>query len=411
MDSKNDKDNRKNSFQDFLKKEEVEVVVNRALGPSTRIINHHVRIYSTEKLGFLGDYRNLIVTVQRDGNIEKEICTFFLKTVPYDIEEQASLIEECRAFYKETNFYKLIMPELVHGLKDKSWLAECYLVKNDLLIFEDLKFRNFSIKDVHLDLPVLKSGLTALAKLHASTLLAEKRLGKSLGEIYSDQLQECLFVRDSKFNEWVCTSVNVLVAIAKQLKLDHACISKVCDRIFELIKPSKTRRNVICHGDCKSYNLLFDDSQPIPKCVLVDFQLVRYVPAMADVLQMIYLTTRRKFRDENEKLLLKHYHEVFREFVRDHDEEIDVPIFSDILQEYEEMRAVGLITSALYSPLNLMDKTLCADLTKDSDGFAKLVFETQDDFVLDLMEKDTFYKDVLIEIVNEIVQRSKQFLK
>lgn len=398
-------------FKDPITKQDVETVVERALGSQAKVINYHVRTFSDEKLGFLGAHRKLVVTIQNKGIIDKEIHAFFLKSVPYDIEVQASVIEDCGAFYKETNFYKKILPELLKSVKDNSWIAECYLVKTDALVFEDLKSRNFSLREKILDVTSLQSALSALAKLHTSSILAEKRLGRELNELYPDLFRESLFVRGHAFERWIVNSTKVAVAVAKSLGLDHTNIPKMVDRIFEMAVASKSKRNVVCHGDVKSYNLMFDDSLPMPNCILVDFQLVRYVPAMTDVLQLIYLNTMsRAFREENEEELLRHYHEVLCETLRDNDKEIELVSFKEILQEYEEFRLFGLVTTTLYSPINLMEGKLCADLTKDSDGFTNLMFGDRVDMTFKMMHDDPLYRSRITEIITELVQRSKKLL-
>ena len=266
-----DKSNTKRTrpYQDPVNADDVKEIIKRAFGPTVKILNHHVRIFSEEKLGFMGSYRHLVVTIQRPGTTERDLATFFLKAIPHDIEEQALLIQESNAFYKEINFYKRIMPDLMSSVKDKAWIAQCYLIKDDVMAFEDLKTRNFVLKDKHLDAPALKAALTGLAKLHASPILAEKRLGKTFLELYPELFKESLFVREGRFYDWFRTSVDVIVAVAKQLRVDHECVGKVCDKVYKMVLPSTKWQNVICHVDVKSYNFFFDDSvEPVPRCVL-----------------------------------------------------------------------------------------------------------------------------------------------
>lgn len=394
-----------------ISKRDVEVVIERALGPEPKVVNYHVKPYSEEKLGFLGAHYHLSITVKKEDSLDKELKTFFLKCVPHDIESLASTIEDCGAFHKEINFYEKILPELLKSFKDKSWVAECYLVKKDALVFEDLKSRNFSIKGKVLETLILQSGLSGLAKLHASSILAEKRLGKKLNELHPDLLQESLFVRGKKFEQWIINGTKVAVAVAKSIGLDYSNIPKVIDKIFDLAVASKKRRNVVCHGDAKSFNLMFDDSKPTPNCILVDFQLVRYVPAVTDLLQMLYLNiSSRKFRDENEEDLLRHYHEIFCETLRDNDQEIELPSFKEILQEYEELRLFGLVTAVLYFPILLIDGKLCADLTKDADGFANIMFGDRVDMTLKMMRDNPLYNSQISDIITELVQRSNKLL-
>ena len=399
-------------FKDPVNEDEVKVVVKNALGPSVTLVNYSIKSYSVERLGFLGSHRQLIVTTRRQGSsAENEIHTFFVKSIPYDNEAQTLLIQENKIFYSETNVYKHILPLLTDRAKSKPYTAQCYLVKDDAIVFEDLKARNFSLKDKFLDVPDLRSVLTALGNFHASSILVERQLGKTFKELYPDLFQERMFVKRGQFYKWFSAGTDLLVAVAKSLNLDSTCIPKITNRIFDAILSSETRRNVVCHGDLKSYNILFDDSQPLPQCMLVDFQLVRYAPATVDVLQLLYLSTRRKFRKKHEKELLRHYHEAFCKTLRENDDGIiDIPSIEDVVAEYEEMRVVGMVMASIYGPMIFMDAKECQELTKDSESFDKFALGDRVDAVTRMMKIDVVYRDVVTDIVEEMVQRSGQFL-
>ncbi|KAJ8679981.1 hypothetical protein QAD02_015768 [Eretmocerus hayati] len=360
-------------LEEPVTRQDVETAVRQAFGPSMKLISYHMRTFSEEKLGFLGSHRKLVVTVQQGNSLERDMHTFFVKSVPYDNEEQTIVIEESRAFYKEAGFYEQIVPELLKSIDDSSWLAQCLASKSDVLIFEDLKSKGFELRSKLLDLASMKSAMSSFAKLHAASILTERRLGKPLDEIFDPELLcECLFLKTSKFYDWIVTGIDVLVAIAQKIGLDPTGIPRICHKIFDIISTSK-----------------------------------KYVPAVCDLVQLMYINTRRQFRDEHEIDLLRHYHEVLCETLRSKDSGLELPSLSDLLQEYEEFRIVGIVTTSLYSPLNLAEGKLCADLTKDSDGFAKILRGDRIDLVMSIMQDDPLYSDILKEIVVEMVQKSK----
>ena len=395
-----------------ITKNDVETIVNNAFKNDAKLVNYEIGYFGEDKVGFMGAYRRLIINVQQKDK-KKETRSFFVKSIPYEVEEQATVVQENNVFFKETLFYSKIMPELVMSVKDKSWLPQCYLIKDDVLVFEDLRAKNFALKDKHLDIPALKAALSALAKLHVSTILAEKRLGKTLAELYPESFEEWLYVREGKFGRWFRTGVDVLVAIAKYLRLEHSRVRRVCDRAFEAILPSKTRRNVVCHGDVKSYNFMFaDNGEPIPQCVMIDYQCTRYYPATTDVAQLLYLNTVRPVRERHEQELLRHYYEVACQMLRENGGEASLmPSFEDMQKEYEETRLFGLVSTALSSPHNMMDGKICEELTRDSDGYAELLFGDHADIVLNVMREDAVYNNIMVNIVEEIVERSEQLLE
>ncbi|XP_014214971.1 uncharacterized protein LOC111643014 [Copidosoma floridanum] len=396
---------------DNVSKQDVELVVKRVFGPSTRLVDHHLRSYSMEKIGFMGTHQQLIVTVERE-NGHKEVCTFFLKGIPYELEEQASVIEESRAFYKEAHFYEYMVPELVKSIKDASWVPRCYLIKDNVLLMEDLKSMNFVMRDKPLDTATLKSALTALGKMHAASVLAEKRMGKSFFELYPDVFTEMLFAEKGRLhNLWFKNGIQAAATVAKSLGLDHTCVPKVCQKIFEALVASKKWRNVVCHGDQWSNNLLFDESQPLPRCRLVDFQTIRYVPPTADLAQLFYLTMEKTVREANEEGLLGHYHQVFCATLMANDEEVSRPSFEEIVREYEDMRIFGVVSSVVYCPVILLDSSLCAEWTKDSDNYIKFMFMDRSDVILDYMQRNSVYKKIVSESIGELIQRSKKLLE
>ncbi|KAL7305889.1 hypothetical protein TKK_0001895 [Trichogramma kaykai] len=395
----------------ILTKQDVEGVTKKALGTDVKIINYHVKAFSEEKVGFMGYHQFLMVTVFRKNRIEKEIHSFFLKSVPYGVEAQAEVIESCQSFYKEGQFYKFIVPELIKSSTDNTWLVNCFLVKDDVLIFENLKMLNYDTKDKTLDLDSVKSSLSALAKLHCASILAEKRLGKTFLELHPRAMKECIFTVENKFHEWFRTGVNLAVEIANMTGLDSSSIRQICQRVFEKISASKKWRNVVCHGDAWSNNIMFNDARPlVDRAILVDFQLVRYTSAMSDVTQCLYLNLRRQTREKVEREMLKFYHDVFSSELSRNDQDFDLPDFQDMLQEFEAMRLVGIVTAMLYSPISYVEGKLCAEITQDSDGFMNLLFRDRIDLVLNIMEKDPEYKSRILEVIEELVERSEQLL-
>ncbi|XP_014231400.1 uncharacterized protein LOC106655469 [Trichogramma pretiosum] len=400
----------KSKFRDGdpITREDVEYVVKVACDSDFKIVNYHLRTLSAEKLGFLGAHRQLIIEILQENGCTVRTQSYFVKSIPYGIESQVSIIEGCRAFYKEIHFYEKILPELMNSLKDKSWIAQCFLIKKDAMVFEDLKLKNFTLKGKLLDVSDLKAALSAFAKLHASSMLVEKRLGKTFLELYPRVVEENIFSRSSVFRDWFESGVSAASTIAQHLGLDGSTIRQVCDRIFDKISISANRKNVLCHGDPKSYNLMFDDSQ---KCVLVDFQLVRYAPVSVDILQLLYINTVRDLRNKYELDLLKHYHRELCTILKSRDEKFPLPKYDELLEEFEELRVVGVVTNLLYTPSNMMEGKECAKMTEDSEGFSKLLFSDRSQMILDMMERDSNYRDLIIEGIEEIIERSDQLLK
>lgn len=400
----------KSAELDLLTRQDVNIVVKKSLGSAFKVIDYKVTNFSDRILGFMGAHQRLSVKVREGNSANEETHDYFLKCLPVSNQVQSQMLQGVNFFYKETNFYNHILPELTGSVNDDSWCPRCYLVKDNLIVLENLATRNYIVKDRLLDMESLKSALISMAKMHASTVLAEKRLGKTFLELYPKVLSEGMYLREGYTKEWHRTGVDVAVAVAEQLGLDATLIPAVCNRIFEVVYTSKTRQNVIGHGDAWSFNFMFDDSPLAPNCILMDFQMIRYAPAMIDVAQFLYYTMRREFREKNEGQLLKHYYDEFAKHLKTN-EEIAVPSFSQILEEFDLYRIVGVVSAILQLQVTMVDGKIGADLLSDVDGFARLVFHDRVDLVLDIMKKDSLYNDRIVENVKEMVERSKQLFE
>lgn len=398
----------------FLSEKDVKALVKSVLGSEFILTDYYFRRYSEEKKGFMGSHWGLVVEVKNKKTSEVENKKFFIKTIPYDPDnehEQPALNPtNGLLFYKETNFYKHVVPELTLCVKNSSWCARCFMVTDEILVFEDLKDKNFKLKSGILDTRHLKSALTGLAKLHASSVLAEARLGKTFSELYPRIMEESLFTKKTRMIEWITRGIESSVAIARKCGYtDVELIPEVCNELFEAVSASKKWRNVICHGDAWSNNLMFDDSEPLPVCAMVDYQMIRYAPAMTDVVQLFYLTTRQDYRKNNEKMLLKHYHEVFSEIIQENEPQAQgLQSFEELLLEYEDTKIVGMITVLLYFPTPLACEILSEDFVKECNGLDALLYDDRIDIVMSMLKKHPEFDDRISEVMVEFMDKVKQ---
>ena len=120
-----------------LSHEEVEIVARKVFGKSfSKLMRYQVNNYSDSKLGFVGLYNRLILTVRQNNNEVSEI-SLFVKSESQEIKIERNIYED------ECNFYSNIVPEMQKKCIVDKWAPECYYSKNELLVMEDLK--NFSV--------------------------------------------------------------------------------------------------------------------------------------------------------------------------------------------------------------------------------------------------------------------------
>ncbi|XP_034252220.1 uncharacterized protein LOC117651857 [Thrips palmi] len=92
------------------------------------------------------------------------------------------------------------------------------------------------------------------------------------------------------------------------------------DKYFsELMTPGKGVGNSIMHGDCHVNNMLFqyDEAGAVTGCCLIDFQTARFSHTALDLGTLLLSCTEKAMRDRHWDDLLKHYHTVLQNTLRD----------------------------------------------------------------------------------------------
>ncbi|XP_054008721.1 uncharacterized protein LOC128892375 [Hylaeus anthracinus] len=394
-------------YRNSLTLQEVQHMVKHSLGSDAKVHKFSLQPYADGQIGFLGTHQRLSVEIEsRNG---KETLSFFVKGVPHDVPIHAEYVLEKSVFPKEMAFYRDILPKLYREYNDQPWTATCHLIKEHLLVFEDLGAKGFRTRNKLFTKELVVSGLTSIARLHASSLAAEARLGTTFIEMYPDAFISNAFCETGRTRVWFDVGVNAMVAVAEHLGLDGSLIPKACDQVYRAMEMSSTKRNVISHGDLWGNNLMFNDDVP-PKCLLVDFQLVRYSPLAHDVAQLLYLCTDRSFRETSEETMLKHYYSVLCETLNSmKSTSVELPPWSELVQGMEEQRLGAAITAAAYYQTVLLDEDLGARIMNKPDSYNEYVFKNRDNIVIEAMKNDAAYNKRISESVAELVELSFRF--
>ncbi|KAJ8680536.1 hypothetical protein QAD02_016323 [Eretmocerus hayati] len=415
------------AFDRVLKRTEVELLIRRFLEPTDTqnsnvdLVKYHLRPYSTEKIGFLGSHLCLVAqirTANRDESAPEENreISFFVKTLPWDVPSQAAYIEEKGCFKKEAQFYERLVPLMMRKYKGTQWLPNCYFVKPNVLVLEDLKVRGFAPRPRQLfDEKTARAAMACLARLHASSLLAEEQLdGKNLGEVFPELVRESEYKRNGRCYEWYSNAMDLAVYLARRDFgfSEDSCktILSASKAVLDLALPSTTKRNVLSHGDIWSSNLLFNDSkvdlEDDLQALLVDVQLTRYSPLAHDPVQLLHLTTSRSFREEKQKAMLEYYHACLIETLKMSSYEGKVPELEEVMQGAEEQKYPAVVAAAIFLPTVLMDGKTGAKIMDNTDSYEHYYFRDRKPFVDEIMSRDEEYAQRLRETFRELAELS-----
>lgn len=397
------------NFPEIITSRDVKSLVKRAVGMDAEVVDYTVRPYSDEKIGFLGSHKRLVVTIKRknsEANSLLSMVDFFVKALPYDIPTQAEYIREKGVFKQEAIFFGEVVPALARGFHGDPWTSQCYLIKDDCLVFEELAHSGFSMTDKLLNENEIRAGLSAIARLHAASLHAEARLERPLNEIYPMAFNEMAFVREGNQYRWYLAGVDLAVSIAEKLGLDASRLPEACDKVFDAMRPSRSKQNVASHGDLWSNNLMFNKNRP-DQCRLVDFQLARYSPLGHDVAQFLYLCSSRSFRTSHGDAMLRHYYECLRDCLENKMKmTVKIPAWREVEQGYNEQRLAAAVTATIYFPTVLLDGRRAAEIMNDSESYKKYVMVDRREPVLGNMERDPQYRSRINETIAELVEFS-----
>ncbi|XP_058453319.1 uncharacterized protein LOC131431554 [Malaya genurostris] len=415
-----------NEYREVISAEEcVQIVRNSQQIEKATIVNYKVNKIPGH-IGFLGEYFQLEVTIENNGSRTYE--RYFLKSLPLADENQRKMMEELGFFRKEAQVYSRILSALGHNQEPSKWRPDCYLVRDDLIVLEDLTWRS-GYSMVHHTKPLeskhLNLVLEAIAQMHAVSLNYEFNViaGQRLDELYGDILYETTILKDIS---WFKAGLSAIKAMAlngtkyckdpvrKQL-MEQELDNKL-SRIFDVIKPTTEFQSVLVHRDIWHNNLMFRFAKdPVTKtdivdepesCVVLDFQICRYLPPAIDVLLAIYLTTRRFHRGQHFDDYVKFYYRSFcrklNQFGLNAEKILNWEQFERSISHY---KIVGHVFACVYLALTNMPENVLDDLHRnDPELYHHYCNVNRDEFVLKYLREDEFYRETMVECIEEILE-------
>lgn len=190
-------------------------------------------------------------------------------------------------------------------------------------------------------------------------------------------------------------------------------LDKKLHRIFDIVKPTSTFQNVLIHRDIWHNNLMFrydrnsvTGENQVKACVLLDFQICRYLPPVIDFLLSIYLTTRRSHRDQYFEHYLEFYYGALQEKLRHFKLNPKQVLPREQLQEsLVYYKIIAHVFSCIYLALTNLPENVLEDLHRDNPiQYHEVCNVNRDEFVLKYLNEDDFYRETMVECVEELLE-------
>lgn len=130
----------------------------------------------------------------------------------------------------------------------------------------------------------------------------------------------------------------------------------------ELVAPSKTIRNVLCHRDTWDHNIVYyfnKESSVLPNaCCIVDFQLTQYCSPTLDVLFLLYIVASAEVRRAIYDECLEHYYKNLQHHLDRLGLDKNLITENNFRKECQRTRLAALVIWALTEPQTKMSPSI-----------------------------------------------------
>ncbi|XP_058453316.1 uncharacterized protein LOC131431550 [Malaya genurostris] len=417
------------NLSDLISIEEcVEVIRNSvaAKNDTVKVLKYRVDKIGGQ-LGYLGEYAYLIATVEEENEKPKEL-QYFMKFLPFTDPKQRAIIEEIGMFKKEVITYRELFSEFNQDpRKVTKWRPSCWLMRDDLLVMEDLTSMDFLSMPYRSDfnkLHMLKI-FDSMAQMHACSLDLEfnQMKGEKLDVKFGPMLYETTFTKESS---WFTAGLMGIVEVAlegSKYALNTSNKERISsemvlemDKIYELMEPNDRFQSVVVHKDLWFNNMMFrfekdpnsgtiDYDKPT-SCVLIDFQIARYSPPAMDFLCALYLLTRRDHRDQYYETYVEYYYQALGTKLEKLNLNISAILpWNQFVESLEHYRLVGLLWSGVLLGFVNLPEGFLSDLhVNDPKAYHEFCLGCRGQIIMDFFRKDSYYRERLLDTVEETLE-------
>ncbi|CAB3219729.1 unnamed protein product [Arctia plantaginis] len=245
--------------------------------------------------------------------------------------------------------------------------------EQETVVFEDLVSKGYSTycRFKSIDWEHAATAVESLARFHALSFAFEKEDPVNFAKAL-EKLKYQIPEHDDNLRETGIKIVDDAIQVTKEehkeairnlmAAVDDSTQEEVYQYKLPLSKP------VLCHGDYRVSNLMFQRQNGHLKTMVLDFQTCHVGCALIDLLYLEFTGTDEEFRRENHQKFIDHY---FQELTRalgrlglDVNDVYPRELFDD---ELRQMLPVTLRLSIFVLPLVLVEAELAPQFGKDGD--------------------------------------------
>lgn len=410
----------------LISREDCQKIVHKYGAGNFELVSFEVTPLGDEPLGFLGEHWRILITI-KTWKLKTVTLQFFMKSVPAGIAAHTSYIVNIGVFKKEALLYKELFVKFQANAAAQI-VPKCYLVNaNSHIVLEDLSLSNYAVavvkdKSQTFDYAHCKCVAKTLGRFHAASIIFEEKNSTAnkqyrIYEHFKDILYETTFSFHAGHprNDWLITTTDTLISLCK--KIDsykdtnvEQPIRRLIEQMKEYIQPSTMFRNVINHGDLWSNNIMFKYMEnAVPEqCILVDYQMARYVPPAFDFLTFLYLTTSEEFHKTHFTSLVDIYYKAFAQELSRHNIDPEQIMSKNKFMECcDYYKPAALLESAMFATIVYLNGDFSKDMLSDSSKFDEFMLTNRCKLVCTEFEEDPVFRNrvesVLVQLLNCIL--------